>query len=101
LLQPRLFLPAVSTGNLQYLRDQFGGNRIPITRLDPTAIAALALYPTPNTNAGPYFQNNFFATSPATDTADGFLGKVDQQFDTRNRLTFDFSFSTGFIEPAS
>jgi hypothetical protein len=88
---------AVSTANLQYLRNQFSGNVIPVSRLDPQAIAALALYPSPNTNAGPYFQNNFFASSPATNTADGLLGKIDQQLDARNRLTFDFNISNGFL----
>ncbi len=88
---------AVSTSNLQYLRAQFAGNQIPISRFDPAAVAALALYPTPNANAGPYFQNNYFVSSPATDTADGFLGKIDQQLNARNRLTFDFNLSTGFL----
>jgi len=88
---------AVSTANLQYQRSQFAGNTIPVSRLDPTAFSALALYPNPNANAGPYFQNNFFASSPATNTADGMLGKIDQQFNSRNRLTFDFSFSTGLL----
>ena len=88
---------AVATGNLQYLRQQFGGNIIPISRLDPQAISALTLYPAPNTNAGPYFQNNYFVSSPATNTADGFLGKVDQQINPRNRITFDFNISTGLL----
>ncbi len=87
----------VSTSNLQYLRQQFAGNQIPISRLDPQAVAALALYPAPNTNAGPYFQNNYFVSSPATNTADGFLGKLDQQVDARNRVTFDFNVSTGLL----
>ena len=88
---------AVSTGNLQYLRDRFTANSIPLSRLDPRAVDALALYPLPNANAGPYFQNNLFVSSPATDTADGVLGKLDQQFGSRNRLTFDFNFSTGLL----
>jgi hypothetical protein len=87
----------VSTSNLQYLRQQFADNRIPVSRLDPQAVASLALYPEPNTNAGPYFQNNYFVSSPATNTADGFLGKVDQQIDPRNRITFDFNLSTGAL----
>ena len=88
---------AVTESNLQYLRSQFAGNRIPVSSLDPTAVAGLNLYPTPNTNAGPYFQNNYFVSSPATDTANGFLGKVDQQFGARHRLTFDFNLSNGFL----
>jgi len=88
---------AVSTANLQYVRQQFAGNVVPVSRLDPQAIASLAFYPQPNTNAGPYFQNNYFVSSPATNTADGFLGKIDQQFDARNRVTFDFNLSTGLL----
>ena len=87
----------VSTTNLQYLRQQFASNMIPVSRLDPQAMASLASYPQPNTNAGPYFQNNYFVSSPATNTADGFLGKIDQQFDARNRVTFNFNLSTGLL----
>jgi hypothetical protein len=67
----------VSAANLQYLRDPFPENRIPVNRFDPAARDAISLYPKPNASVGPFFENNFFINSPETNVADGFLGKVD------------------------
>ena len=90
----------VSATNLQYLRDPFPGNRIPTYRLDPVATQAVGLYPKPNTNIGPFFQNNFFINSPETNIADGFLGKIDQTLADRHRLTLDFNISNGhYVAP--
>jgi hypothetical protein len=86
---------AVSLNNLQYLRDPFAGNRIPSYRLNPVAAQAVSLYPTPNTDIGPFAQNNFFINSPETNIADGFLGKIDQTIGTRHRVTLDFNLSDG------
>src|SRR5690348_8700889 len=85
----------VSATNLQYRRDPFPGNRIPSYRLDRVATQAVGLYPKPNTNIGPFFQNNFFINSPETNIADGFLGKIDQTVADRHRLTVDFNISNG------
>lgn len=88
---------AVSTSNLQYLRDPFPRNIIPASRLDPVAAKALALYPDPNTAVGPFFQNNYFTNSPATNLADGVIAKLDHSFGDRHRLTWDGSLSNGFL----
>ncbi len=61
---------AISESNLQYLRDPYPGNVIPVNRQDPVARAALDYYPLPNSNAGPFFRNNYFIVSPETNTAD-------------------------------
>ncbi len=90
----------VSTSNLQYLRSTFAGNRIPPDRLAPTVQQALALYPLPNTNIGPFFQNNYFVNAPAADTADGIIAKVEHQFGARNRLTSVSTISSGFLSSA-
>ena len=87
----------VSTSNLQYLRDPFPGNRIPGNRLDPVAQNAITLYPTPNADIGPFYQNNFFINAPETNVANGLLGKVDQNFGDRHRMTFDFNVSNGLL----
>src|SRR5262249_28732732 len=50
----------VSLDNLQYIRDLFPNSRVPTARLDPIAQDALALYPEPNTNVGPFDRNNYF-----------------------------------------
>src|SRR5580692_99487 len=59
----------VSVTNLQYLRDPFPGNLIPVDRLNPVALAALKLYPAPNAAIGPFFQNNYFVDSPEVNGA--------------------------------
>ncbi|MGH9630443.1 MAG: hypothetical protein ACRD7E_19195, partial [Bryobacteraceae bacterium] len=84
---------AVTRENLQYLRDPFPGNRIPVNRLDPVAAQAVALYPEPNTNVGPFFRNNYFAVSPETNTANGMIAKVDHSLTARHRLETSVSFS--------
>lgn len=91
---------AVSTDNLQYLRSPFPGNQIPANRLSPVIQQALNLYPLPNTHIGPFFQNNYFVNSPQTDTADGFIFKLDHPFYTRHRITSTTSISNGFLGSA-
>ncbi len=86
---------SVSTSNLLYLRDQFVGNVIPVTRLDPVAQAALAYLPQPNTNAGPFFQNNYYSVTPEVNTANGFILSVDHTFRRKNRVTVRINKSDG------
>jgi hypothetical protein len=90
----------VSTANLQYLRSQFPGNVIPTNRLSSVASQALKLYPSPNTDIGPFFQNNYFINSPQTDDADGIIAKLDHPFRERHRLTFNATVSSGYLSPA-
>jgi hypothetical protein len=90
----------VSTTNLQYLRSTFPGNRIPATRLSPIIQQALALYPLPNTDVGPFFQNNYFVNAPATDDADGIILKLEHQFGERHRVTSNSTLSSGFLSSA-
>ena len=92
---------AVSAENLQYGRDLFPGNRIPVSRLDPVAGKALAYYPEPNTNVGPFFRNNYFINSPETNVANGMIGKLDQSIRERHRVTFDVAYSNGFLGAAA
>jgi hypothetical protein len=91
---------AVSTSNLQYLRTQFPGNVIPPMRLSPVAQQALTLYPKPNSDIGPFFQNNYFINSPQIDDADGMIAKVDHPFREKHRLTFNSTLSSGYLSPA-
>jgi hypothetical protein len=91
---------AVSTTNLQYLRTQFANNIIPSDRISPVAQAALSLYPAPNTDVGPFFQNNYFVNSPQIDDADGVIVKVDHPFRERQRLTSNTTVSSGYLAPS-
>jgi hypothetical protein len=91
---------AVSTSNLQYLRAQFPGNVIPTYRLSSVAQQALTLYSAPNTDIGPFFQNNYFVNSPQIDDADGIIAKVDHPFRERHRLTSNTTVSSGYLSPS-
>jgi hypothetical protein len=90
----------VSTTNLQYLRSAFPGNRIPASRLDPNIQQALELYPSPNTDIGPFFENNYFVNAPASDNADGIMAKLDHPFGDRHRLTSLTTISRGLVGAA-
>lgn len=90
----------VSEGNLEYMRDLFPGNRIPAARLDPVAQRVLGYYPQPNSDAGPYFRNNYFVISPETNKADGMIFKVDHSFLEKNRVSAGGSFTNGYAGSA-
>ena len=90
----------VAADNLQYIRDLFPGNRIPTDRLDPVAVQAVALYPLANSNAGPFNENNYFVVSPETNTADGFIIKLDHSIRDRHKLSFSGSTSNGYAGAA-
>jgi hypothetical protein len=90
----------VSTSNLQYLRSTFPGNVIPTERLEAGVQKALSLYPAPNTNIGPFFQNNYFVNAPQDDDADGMIVKLDHPFGDRHRLTGIGTTSSGFLSAA-
>ena len=89
----------VSTSNLQYLRSPFPGNRIPAERLLPNIQQVLSFYPLPNTDVGPFFQNNYFINAPEADNADGIIAKVDHPLSDRHRITSTTSISKGFLSP--
>jgi hypothetical protein len=91
----------VSTENLQYLRDPFPSNRMPASRLDPVAQNMLAYYPLPNSDAGPFYRNNYFVVSPETNQANGMIAKIDHTFLEKNRLNFNISFTNGLADSAA
>ena len=87
----------VSTANLQYLRDPFPGNQIPLSRLDPAARGAMQLYPAPNASVGPFLQNNLFINSPETNDANGVISKVDTPVKDHHRLSAEVDYSNGLL----
>lgn len=96
------FNPAqsISESNLQYLRAPFPNSIIPVARRDPVAVRALEFYPDPNSDAGPFFRNNFFVFAPEVNTADGMILKADHTFLERHRLTVNYSFTNGLSQQA-
>jgi hypothetical protein len=91
------FRPAapVTVGNLQYNRSQFPDNRIPPSRLDRLAQANLEFYPAPNSDAGPFFCNNFFISAPEPNRADGIVSRVDHAPGEKHRVGVGLNYSNG------
>lgn len=90
----------VSRDNLQYQRDVFPGNRIPADRLDQVAQNALAYYPQPNADVGPFFRNNYFIHAPEGNVANGMIGKLDHTLHEQHRLSLGLSYSNGLLSAA-
>ena len=88
----------VSVDNLENARDQFPGNRIPVSRLDPVAMRSVALYPLANANAGPFFRNNYFVFAPEVNQADGMIFKLDHAVGERHRITGTASYTNGLAQ---
>jgi hypothetical protein len=91
------FDPARPVGrdNLQYNRMPFPDNRIPAGRLDPVAREAVQHYPAPNTDAGPFFRNNYYVFAPERNSANGVIFRVDHNFPGRHRAGFGLNISSG------
>jgi hypothetical protein len=61
---------SVSLTNLQYIRDQFPGNRVPKERFDPVGARILKEIPLPNGAGDPFTHaNNFYGKNIIEDTA--------------------------------
>lgn len=85
----------IGPDNLQYLRDPFPGNRIPLDRIDPVARRLVEMYPLPNTNIGPFLLNNYFVNSPFENRANGVIARVDHAVTDRQQLSANFNRSKG------
>ena len=86
---------AISTSNLQFLRDPFPNNAIPTNRLDPVARALVAMYPTPNVAIGPFLQNNYAVNNPFENRANGIITKLDHTLSEHQQLSFNLNMSSG------
>ena len=73
-------LSTLSNGTGGYTRTQFAGNRIPVSRLNPTGLALASYYPLPNAAAPYYGANDYNATATIYDRADQVTAKLDQEF---------------------
>lgn len=68
-----------------YLRDQFPGNRIPVSRIDPIALKILEYYPLPNRTTR---TQNFALNNTRKDDLWQMFLRVDHAVGTRHRLFF-------------
>lgn len=85
----------VTLDNLQYLRDPFPLNRVPLNRIDPVAARLVGMYPRANTSVGPFQLNNYWINSPFENRADGVIGKVDHTLTQKQQLSINFNTSRG------
>jgi hypothetical protein len=65
-------------------RIPFDGNRIPLTRLDPVALASLSYFPRPNLSG---LANNFVGSSANTLHRDIVVGRLDHYFTSSDTVT--------------
>lgn len=85
----------ISAENLQYLRDPFPGNRVPLARLDPVARTLVGLYPRANSSIGPFLSNNYWINSPFENRADGIISKLDHTLNQKHQLSLSLNYSRG------
>ena len=85
----------VSWDNLQYLRDPFPENVIPLDHIDPVSRKLMEYYPVPNAKVGPFLRNNFFVNGAETNTPNGLIWKVDHSLGGRHKLALSGRFSNG------
>jgi hypothetical protein len=74
-------------------RTPFAGNRIPISRVNPTSLALLKLLPAPNQNQSNLSNpsNNYGVNLPFQKTTDSYDVKVDYALNERNHLSGRYS----------
>ncbi|MDX2182031.1 MAG: TonB-dependent receptor [Bryobacteraceae bacterium] len=72
-------------------RMPFAGNRIPATRLDPAAVNAAALLPTPTTSSA---TRNFVFNPTNSQKTNQFDVRIDQNLGQSDRVFFKYSYDT-------
>lgn len=81
--------------NGDLVRDAFDGNVIPTGRLNSAAATLLSYYPKPNltppSGTNPY-ANNYTTYNPTTDVYRNILGKIDQNFGEKDRLSVRYGY---------
>jgi hypothetical protein len=88
----------------QYIRQPFGptdpvdpgpANVIPMSRINPVALAIMKLYPAPNTTppAGTNpFTNNYITQAPETNRYRNVLAKFDRNFSDKDRASLSYGY---------
>ena len=71
-----------------YVRDPFPNNIVPASRLDPTAVKLLNLFPAPN---APGIVNNYYSDPVKTDDTNSYDVRVDHNFGPRDQTFFRIS----------
>ena len=81
-------LSALPGANPVYTRQQYVGNRIPVSQQDPVAMKLAALYPATNRPIipGTIPQNDYYTVTPGTQTTDQGDGRVDFHYNDSNSI---------------
>jgi outer membrane receptor protein involved in Fe transport len=90
---PAVYDPATTIGSA---RSQFPGNSIPLTRMDPVALALLQRYPMPTSSAT---ANNYHRTGAEVDDQDQLDVRLDHKFPSNRDSVFGrlSRFRDGFV----
>jgi hypothetical protein len=96
----KVFDPATTTSNGKggFTRTEFAGDRIPLKRIDPVALAILNRYPLPNQ---PGTANNFKLVSTDQENQDQLDGRFDHNFNDANHFFGRYSYFRDFLNPAA
>src|SRR5262249_41424141 len=101
----RLFDPFSTRPNPSgsgFIRDQFPGNVIPASRMDPVALQVLKYFPLPNQAGDPVTgARNYFKTGLADLDVNNVDVRVDRHLSEKQKLFVRYSFRTTLSAPAS
>jgi hypothetical protein len=101
----RIFDPFTTRPNptgAGFIRDQFPGNVIPVSRMDPVALQVLRYFPLPNQPGDPVTgARNYFKTGPADLDVNNFDVRVDHQLSNKQKLFVRYSYRTTYSAPAT
>ncbi|HKG97360.1 MAG TPA: carboxypeptidase-like regulatory domain-containing protein, partial [Pyrinomonadaceae bacterium] len=97
---PRIFDPATTKPKPGggFTRDPFAGNQIPMSRIDPVALALLNRYPLPTSAAT---SNNFRRVANESDDQDQFDIRIDQRFSDKDQIFGRYSYAKDLINPVT
>ncbi len=83
-----------------YVRDAFGGNKIPVSMLDPVAVNVMKYYPASNTPGNPITnQSNYYKTGARALNVDQFDIRGDHNFSPSRRSFARYSHRTNKDAP--
>ena len=101
----RIFDPFTTRPNPSgsgFIRDQFAGNIIPTSRMDPVALRVLNYFPLPNQAGNPVTgAQNYFATGTAELNVDNYDGRVDHHLSNDQKIFVRYSYRKTHSAPAS
>ncbi len=80
------------SANNSFIRTQFPGNIIPVSRFSAVGQAIINAYPAPNTGAPNAINNNFIASpNISSDHFRNWIGRVDETVSEKERLFFRYA----------